>query len=197
VSEHSAVTCVPASAKPALRREIRAARRSAVTQRDRAADALAIATAVTSALATGTSTVAAYEALPTEPPTGALLTALRARGIRVLVPELLPDNDLDWRALDAEGSPGPLLGPDAIGTAEVIVTPALSVDRHGRRLGQGGGSYDRALARRAPHARVIAVVNDEEYVDGPLPHEPHDARVDAVVTSGLGLLDCPGDAGHR
>ena len=41
-------------------------------------------------------TVAAYVSVGREPGTRALLDALRARGVRVLLPVLLPDNDLDW-----------------------------------------------------------------------------------------------------
>lgn len=183
-------TRVPTTAKAALRREIRARRRANATERDRAADAEAIAAAVLAALPPGATTVAAYEALPTEPPTDALVRALVARGIRVLLPVLLPDNDLDWRVEDGgpAGRQGARLGPGGIAAADLVVAPALAVDRRGVRLGQGGGSYDRALARRAASAPVVAVVNDDEYVAQPLPHEPHDAAVHAVVTPALGYV---------
>lgn len=42
--------------------------------------------------------VAAYVSVGSEPGTLALLDALHARGVRVLLPALLPDNDLDWGA---------------------------------------------------------------------------------------------------
>ncbi len=49
-----------------------------------------------------------------------------------------------------------------------MLAPALAVDGEGRRLGQGGGSYDRALTRtRAP---VLAVVFDDELL-GEVPAE--------------------------
>ncbi|MFD6414399.1 5-formyltetrahydrofolate cyclo-ligase, partial [Nocardia asteroides] len=44
----------------------------------------------------GARAVAAYVSVGAEPGTLALLDALRARGVRVLLPALLPDNDLDW-----------------------------------------------------------------------------------------------------
>src|SRR3954463_4166392 len=50
-------------------------------------------------------TVAAYVSVGSEPGTLALLDALRARGVRVLLPALLPDNDLDW---------GEYAGPDSL-----------------------------------------------------------------------------------
>lgn len=179
----------PTTAKVLLRQEIRTRRRAKATQRDRRADAEAIARAVLAALPPGTSTVAAYVALPSEPPTDALLEALVGHGIRVLLPVPLPDNDLDWRAVDRDGEHPAPLGLDAIAGADVIVAPALGVDRSGTRLGQGGGSYDRALARRGATARVVALLHDGELVEFPLPREDHDARVHAVVTPGQGLVE--------
>jgi 5-formyltetrahydrofolate cyclo-ligase len=140
--------------------------------------------------------VAIYRSLPTEPPTQALAGMLHARGIPVIVPEMLPDRDLDWHELRADGSEGPALSPGAIAVALVILTPALAVDHSGTRLGQGGGSYDRGLARRRPDAVLVAVVNDEEYAIWPLPRDAHDVPVNAVITPGGGLwsISDPGSA---
>ncbi len=141
---------------------------------------------------TSGSTVAAYVARGHEPETQQLLRTLRARGVRVLLPVVLPDLDLDW-AVD-EGSHavgdgpgvlepvGPRLGRDALAQAQVIVVPALAVDRHGRRLGQGGGSYDRALVRRRPDAFVVALLHTGEIWDDDLPADEHDQPVHAAVT---------------
>ena len=49
-------------------------------------------------------TVAAYVSVGKEPGTRALLDALRSAGKRVLLPLLLPDNDLDWAAYEGPGS---------------------------------------------------------------------------------------------
>ena len=72
--------------------------------------------------------------------------------------------------------------------ADVVVVPALAVDRGGVRLGRGGGYYDRALRHVRPDARLVALVFDDELVDA-LPVEPHDRRVTAVVTPSGGWLD--------
>jgi 5-formyltetrahydrofolate cyclo-ligase len=140
--------------------------------------------------------VAIYRSLPTEPPTQALAAMLHARDMSVIVPEMLPDRDLDWHELRADGSEGPGLGLWAIATAFVILTPALAVDHSGTRLGQGGGSYDRGLARRSPDAVLVAIVNDEEYAAWPLPRDAHDVPVNAVITPGGGLswISDPGSA---
>jgi 5-formyltetrahydrofolate cyclo-ligase len=137
-------------------------------------------------------TVACYASRANEPATGRLRAVLAERHLRVLLPVLLEDLDLGW-ALDSgrlsagagPGVPepvGPRLGVDAIADARVVIVPALGVDRHGRRLGQGGGSYDRALARRRPNAFVVALLHAGEIWDDDLPAQEHDQRVHAVVT---------------
>jgi 5-formyltetrahydrofolate cyclo-ligase len=193
--------------KQALRRTLRAQRRSLAPQRDRAADADAIAAAAGTLLDTlsrppsrggehpaydGRPCVAIYRSLPHEPPTEALAEMLHARGAVVIVPETLPDMDLEWHELRADGSEGPALGLAGIAAAQVILTPALAIDHRGTRLGQGGGCYDRALARRQPRAIVAAIVNDQEYAEWPLPSDPHDVRVEAVITPAGGLRPIPG-----
>jgi 5-formyltetrahydrofolate cyclo-ligase len=120
---------------------------------------------------------------------------------RVLLPVVLPDLDLDWAAYHGPYSltPGPhglrepsgrRLGPDSISTAQMVVVPAVAVDARGVRLGRGGGSYDRALARVAPDTLVVALLHDGEVVEE-LPYEPHDRRVDAVITPSGGLVMLP------
>jgi 5-formyltetrahydrofolate cyclo-ligase len=117
---------------------------------------------------------------------------LFARHAVVIVPETLPNLDLDWHELRPDGSEGPALGLAGIAAAQVILTPALAIDHGGTRLGQGGGCYDRALARRRPDALIVAVVNDQEYAARPLPHDAHDVPVNAVITAGGGLSPIPG-----
>ncbi|WP_432114829.1 5-formyltetrahydrofolate cyclo-ligase [Streptomyces sp. S1] len=143
----------------------------------------------------GASTVAAYVSVGREPGTRALLDALHARGVRVLLPVLLPDNDLDWAAYEGPDRlaragrgllepVGPRLGPEAVCAADAVLLPGLAVDARGMRLGRGGGSYDRVLARLVRDGRdpalVVLLYADE--VVGRVPEEPHDHPVHAVVT---------------
>ncbi len=171
--------------KQSVRKARRALRRQIAAQRDRAADdqALAeggIALAQSQGIGPG-STVLLYEALAVEPPTAALTAALQALGARVLYPITLPDFDLDWHdAADPDRTP---LGPDAARAADLALIPGLSVDRDGGRLGQGGGCYDRVIPRLAPAVPVIVLLHPGEESADPLPSEPHDARVDGVLTA--------------
>ncbi|MEU9706726.1 5-formyltetrahydrofolate cyclo-ligase [Streptomyces sp. NPDC047981] len=181
--------------KAALRRQLLATRAQLTGHDvDSAAERLARGAHELAELA-GASTVAAYVSVGREPGTRALLDALRARGVRVLLPVLLPDNDLDWAAYEgAEGlakagrgllePTGPRLGPEAVCAADVVLLPGLAVDARGMRLGRGGGSYDRVLARLAragaDPALVVLLYADE--VVARVPEEPHDHPVHAVVT---------------
>lgn len=143
--------------------------------------------------------VAVFLSLPTEVPTDALLPDLLAAGFEPLVPVLLDDKDLDWVVWTESSDPserpgeppGERLGLHAIASCDVVFVPAMAIDAQGHRLGQGGGSYDRALPRRRPGVPVVAVVADEEFGLQPLPSEPHDEAVDAVVTPGGGWVALP------
>ena len=142
-------------------------------------------------------TIAAYYSVGAEPDTRGLVYALWKRGSYVLLPLLRPDGDLDWASYEGPDSlvPGPrgLLepgepprGPGAVARADAVLVPALAVDRAGNRLGRGGGSYDRALARVGPMIPLIALVYDAELVDR-VPAEPHDAKVRATVSPAAGV----------
>ncbi len=138
-------------------------------------------------------TVAAYVALGKEPGTALVLDELRAAGTRVLLPVLLGDNDLDWATFtgDADLRPahrgllepgGARLGVDAVATADVVLVPGLAVSPDGLRLGRGGGSYDRALAR-VPVGTFTCVLLYPDEVGLSVPAEPHDRRVRAAATA--------------
>jgi 5-formyltetrahydrofolate cyclo-ligase len=181
------------SGKRVLREAVLADRAALPPQARAEADAALVA-AVCQVIA-GASRVAGYVPLPDEPGGPGLPAALAAvlpAGGALLLPALTPDRDLDWAAYDGTLSAGatlplvrepvgPRLGPDAIATAEIILVPALAVDSVGTRLGRGGGSYDRALARVRREVPVIALVYSDELVPV-LPAEPHDRPVTAVLT---------------
>ena len=143
-------------------------------------------------------TVAAYVSVGTEPDTHGLLFALWKRGAYVILPRLLPDGDLDWASYEGPDSlvPGPRgclepseppRGPGAVASADVVLVPALATDRTGMRLGRGGGSFDRALARVGPAILTVALLYDSELLQN-VPAEPHDRRVRAAVTPSEGLI---------
>ena len=146
-------------------------------------------------------TVAAYYSVGAEPDTRGLVYALWKRGTYVLLPLLRPDRDLDWASYEGPDSlvPGPRglrepgeppRGTEAVARADLVLAPALAVDHAGNRLGRGGGSYDRALARVGPLIPVIALLYDAELL-GHVPAAPHDTPVRAVVRPGSGITRLP------
>lgn len=65
---------------------------------------------------------------------------------------------------------------------KVVLTPLLAFDRAGRRLGQGGGHYDRTLARLKPHGVVAVGIAYAAQEMSEVPEGPLDQRLDWVVT---------------
>ncbi len=176
--------------KPDLRMRFLAARRSLSAERRDDQDARVRAHLRALITERRPGVVTAYAPMLGEPGGPALVDAIASCASRLLLPVLLADLDLDWAVYDGRLAPasrglvepdGPRLGVDAISDADLVIAPGLAVARDGTRLGRGGGSYDRALARRAPGALTVVALYDGELVDR-LPAERHDQRVDAVIT---------------
>ena len=128
-----------------------------------------------------------YRSLPQEPSTDALLSDLLARRARVAVP-VRNGSGYRWGWVDAttEWQPGNhgILEPRRSPVANarelrVIVVPGMAFDIRGGRLGRGGGHYDRLLAQ-ATGLRVGLC--PERCLVAEVPLEPHDQKVDVVVT---------------
>ncbi|MFD3511853.1 5-formyltetrahydrofolate cyclo-ligase [Streptomyces sp. NPDC058657] len=189
-----------AAAKAALRRALLGRRRLLTDEDAQEAAAVLAGRALELPELADAGTVAAYVSIGREPGTRVLLDSLRARGVRVLLPVLLADNDLDWaayeglQALEPAGRgllepTGPRLGVDAVREADAVLLPGLAVDGRGMRLGRGGGSYDRVLARleRARRQARETPGDDRSQVQDP-PHARTRARVAAVGAARLVVL---------
>ncbi|MCW3477422.1 5-formyltetrahydrofolate cyclo-ligase [Limobrevibacterium gyesilva] len=122
-----------------------------------------------------------------------LLEALHARGHAVVLPETpRRGNPLIFRLWH----PGMEMVQERFGTfrptgeprtPDVLFVPLLAFDRAGRRLGYGGGFYDRTLAG-LPRARAIGCAFAAQEVDE-VPATDHDARLHAVATE-RGVITC-------
>lgn len=143
-------------------------------------------------------TIAAYVPVGAEPGHPGLLDALLASGARIILPVAREPGPMRWAVYTGPDAlvparfglrepAEPHLPPDALAAAEVVLVPALAVDRRGTRLGRGAGFYDRTLHAARPDARLVAVVHDHEFVDH-LPGEPHDVRMTHVLTPSGGLV---------
>ena len=115
-----------------------------------------------------------------------LLHALHARGNPILLPVTPPRGQpltfRHWR-------PGDALQPERFGTSrpigepgvpDVLLVPLLAWDGQGRRLGYGGGYYDRTLAA-LPGRRAIGCAYAAQRVPE-VPAGLHDMPLDAVAT---------------
>src|ERR1039457_3415711 len=187
--------------KAALRKTVLAAR-ALLTPEQRAAAGQAIRDAVLSLPeAQMAGTVAAYYSVATEPGTHGLVYALWKRGTYVLLPVLLADGDLGWASYEGPDSlragprgpaepAEPSRGVMGIASADLVLLPAVAVDRRGWRLGRGGGSYDRALTRVGSPIPTVALLYDGELLDR-VPAGSHDQRVRLVARPSQGITRLP------
>lgn len=179
-----------AGAKTALRDQLLTARRRRpLTEVGTAARALAEVLLAAPEVRRA-ATVACYVSVGAEPGTTVLLDRLRGAGKRVVLPVLRPDDDLDWAAYDGDLAParrgllepaGRPLGVAAVATADAVLVPGLAAGADGTRLGRGGGSYDRALARVPVGTFTCVLLYDDELLPA-VPAEPHDRPVGAAAT---------------
>lgn len=180
-----------ATAKAALRSLLRE-RRSAIPPAERARAARQAAKHLLKQLPPR-SRIAIYLSVRSELSTLPLCAALLRAGHRVHAPITLRDHGMRFLRLQrhaplrrcAMGLPQPVAPRSAcpVHRLDVILLPLLGFDATGTRLGNGGGYYDRALARprvgRRPSLLGFAYAAQEV---AHIPGEAFDIRIDAVVT---------------
>lgn len=136
---------------------------------------------------TGKESVASYLSYEVEPSTEDINQKLIENGVSLYLPRTLINGDLEW--VSWNGDPNNLkkveklfepIGEATHPKLDVMIVPALHVDRVGNRLGQGGGSYDRALAKTS--AWKVALIHADEISSESLPTNEFDQRVDAAAT---------------
>ena len=147
----------------------------------------------------GSGIYAAYIPIRNEISPLPLIAALHDAGEKTAMPvtpaEGNPLSFRRWGVGDAlEYGPHGTRQPPASGTPvlpDVILTPLLAFDLAGRRLGYGGGFYDRTIADyaiRGHKASVIGLAYDGQKLDS-VPVGPYDMPLDAVLCpSGLHRL---------
>ncbi len=139
--------------------------------------------------------VAGYWPMGDEMDVRPLLVALAERGNVLALPETPPRGRpllfRRWRPGDPM-RPGPLGTSSPAGGEEVrpdwLLVPLLAFDRAGRRLGYGGGYYDRTLAS-LPGAVAVGCAHSVQEVPE-VPAGPQDARLAWVATE-AGMIECP------
>lgn len=132
--------------------------------------------------------VAAYMPLRREADVTPLLRDALAQGKRLLLPRVEGDGVMTFRRIERldqliAGSYGLLEpAPDTavadVNEAELLLVPLEGIDREGRRLGKGGGYYDRVLPGFTGTAMGVALSWQWE---AQIPAEPWDVRLPMTV----------------
>ena len=190
----------PDAAKTALREEMAGIRAEAAARHPGAADRLGEAFGEFrdgDGFPDGTRSrpvVAGYWPIRTEVSPLPLMGDLAGEGLATALPVTPEPGGVlafrPWRQGDAlvEGPYGTSEpAPEALDTTpDILLVPLLAFDDGCRRLGYGGGFYDRtiaALRARNPGTRALGLAYAEQRVDR-LPVEAHDEPLDAVLTPG-------------
>lgn len=88
----------------------------------------------------------------------------------------------DRMDVDEHGVRSPSQGrPVSPAIIDLIVVPGLAFDATGRRIGRGGGYYDRFLSHLRPDAVKIGLAFDQQMVDE-VPVDPWDLNMNSIVT---------------
>ena len=135
--------------------------------------------------------IASYMSYGDEPDTSQLNLQLIAHGKTLLLPRI-NGKDLEW--VQWNGNHDDLQEKKKIREPQgeffseleridVIIVPALRIDRSGYRLGQGGGYYDRALPTL--NAWRIGLIHPDEISSVDLPRDPWDIALHAAATPDL------------
>lgn len=181
-------------AKRTLRRNVKAAL-AGMTPAQRAADSARICRCVLQLPQfDSASTVMVFAPMPEEVDPGELARAAIDRSMRLCVPTIDRDTNTlvavwapdwlgpSWRSaqlgIREPAVPHRVVPPETI---SVVIVPGIAFDSAGFRLGRGKGFYDRFLSFPGFTGSKIGVAFDCQVVDA-VPAEPHDMRMDAVVS---------------
>lgn len=179
------------AAKAALRADARA-RRDALPEYARREGSERIAErAIALAREIKPGVVAAYRAIRTEVVPDAIAGWALGEGMVLVLPAIGPDGNMAFRRFRE----GDVLLAGPFGTAapartapeiepDLVIVPMMAFDRAGTRLGHGRGYYDRAIWKlhaRGVRPALVGVAFSVQEV-GAIPAEPHDARMDWIVT---------------
>ena len=100
---------------------------------------------------------------------------------RHMIPVLINSLETGF-STDVAGLRNPTTGtPMPFEDIDLVITPALGVDKKGNRLGRGGSYYDRFFANEKLRAVRCAFVFAEQVIDS-IPAGDHDKQVDLLVT---------------
>jgi 5-formyltetrahydrofolate cyclo-ligase len=179
--------------KDNLRRALRAARRNHVAALPDAIRGLLFHRPPSPLLARigDEAVIGLYHAGPHEAPTGGYARFFHEAGHTIALPRFIDRtapmsfarHSDPYADSDLEVGPFGMLQPAAEAeaiTPDILFVPLIGFTPALDRLGQGGGHYDRWLMEHPPQL-AVGLAWDTQFCDA-LPTEPHDQRLDAVIT---------------
>jgi 5-formyltetrahydrofolate cyclo-ligase len=176
--------------KQEIRQFARAARAGIAAERRPLLAASAAGRLTTLPESLSASTILGYMAIPEELDPAPALDAFVGRRATVLYPRVAGPGALTLHAVRSDEDletghfgilqptiASPRFAPDDV---DLVIVPGVAFDVFGRRLGFGGGYYDRLLPSM-PRALRVGYAFDEQLL-GTVPHDDDDALVDVIVT---------------
>lgn len=175
--------------KKILRSQIRAALRELTREERAESDQELCAQFLQHPILEKAQTILLYYGVGTEIRTDAILEALLAQGKTVCMPRCLSDTEMQAYVItgmedmeaDRYNIPAPKVTCPVMERKDIdlILTPGLSFDSRGGRLGQGAGYYDRYLE---DYEGITVGLCREDFFQINLPKEPLDMWVKYVIT---------------
>ena len=131
--------------------------------------------------------VMGFVSMQTEPDTRKLLETVLADGKILVLPKITGPGQMQARRVKTLAALGPgafgILEPDdacpVVEDVDLVLAPCVACDRQGRRLGHGGGYYDRFLEK---FPGTVAVLCARELIFDDVAAQGHDVAAGAVVT---------------
>ena len=146
----------------------------------------------------GARAVMLFSSFGSEADTAQIIEGLAVQGVTTALPRIVegelqvrsyaPGDETIQTSFGArEPAEGAILDPTSL---DVVLTPGVAFDRSGRRIGYGGGFYDRFLLHTRPGATRIGICFGVQLLDEELPAASFDLPVEIVVTESE-TLRCP------
>jgi 5-formyltetrahydrofolate cyclo-ligase len=137
-----------------------------------------------------------FSSFGSEVPTAPIIEQVAGAGRTILLPYLeggrMAAAAVDPREVLVATAYGPGEPPRRVpmdpSSIDAVVLPGLAFDRHGHRLGYGGGHYDRYVGGLRAEALRVGICFHDQVVDE-VPHGPGDERVHIVLTD-REVVDC-------
>lgn len=185
----------PSESKAQLRASIKE-RLARYPKVKRAAESRSLSRRILEALPAAPVTICGYVPLSDEADIRLLLRELLTRGDHLFLPRfqngiltfgrVIDLADLKPGALDIPEPPEHAEAPD-LSRMQIVLVPGRAFDRKGNRIGRGNGGYDKWIA----DVRALGVPSTPEFwgialecqIVESIPTEPHDQRMDAIVTA--------------